>query len=98
MLYPKGSDRIMNRVLRIATCGLLVFLTGCSSLQSVNMDWLNRILYTPTPVPITTATPTPEPVQTNESSTGQPPPVAQPEILRIWLPEEFNPNANNPAA
>jgi multiple sugar transport system substrate-binding protein len=88
----------MNRVLRIAACGLLIFLTGCSSLQSVNMDWLNRILYTPTPVPITTATPTPEPVQTNESSTGQPPPVAQPEILRIWLPEEFNPNANNQAA
>lgn len=88
---------MMNRVLRIAACGLLIFLAGCSSLQSIDTDWINRILYTPTPVPIKTTTPTPEPAQTSELSTGQPP-VAQPQVLRIWLPEQFNPNANNPAA
>jgi ABC-type glycerol-3-phosphate transport system substrate-binding protein len=88
----------MNRVLRIAYCGFLILLAGCSSLQSINVDWINRILYTPTPVPIQTSTPIPQPIQTSQASTGQPPPISQPQILRIWLPEQFNPNANNPAA
>lgn len=84
---------------RLAFCGLFVFLAGCSSLPSIDREWINQILYTPTPVPLPTATPTLAPSQVAHSLTQEPgPAVSEPEILRIWLPPQFNPNANNPAA
>lgn len=89
----------MNRIIRIACCGFLIFLTGCSSLQSFDSSWINRILYTPTPVPTKIATLTPQPVETTVSSTGQPGPnSSQPTILRVWLPPQFNPDTNNAAS
>ena len=90
----------MNRIRRIAGCALLIFLAGCSSLQSFDSDWINRILYTPTPVPAKTATPIPLSTQSTQASNGQPLPTgsSQPQILRVWLPPQFNPDVNNPAA
>ena len=92
---------MINRIYRIGFCLLLVLLAGCSSLPSFDTDWLNQLLYTPTPVPVSlqTATPRPTPLQPTQSLTGQPSPaVASPQILRIWLPPQFNPKVNNPAA
>ena len=90
-----------KRFLRFIGCGILVLLAGCSPLPSFNTDWINQLLYTPTPVPVPlqTATSTPKPIQTDQFSTPQPEPaVTSPQILRVWLPPQFNPNANNPAA
>ena len=89
-----------HRILRAAFCGLLVFLTGCTSLQSIDSSWLNQILYTKTPVPVIlqTATLTPEPVPTHPVTPQPKPAVASPQILRIWVPPQFNPNLNNPAS
>ncbi len=84
----------MNRIIRIACYGFLIFLTGCSSLQSFDSSWINQILYTPTPVPAKTVTSTPRPAQTIEASTGQPESTV-PKILRVWLPPQFNPDTNN---
>ena len=86
----------MNRFLRIVSCGLLMLLAGCSSLSSLDKDWINRILYTPTPAATKAVKSTPSPTQVN-SSTGEPA-VSQPSVLRIWIPPQFNPNANNSAA
>jgi multiple sugar transport system substrate-binding protein len=90
---------MINRILRMAFCAVLVFLAGCSSLPSVDREWINKILYTPTPVP-PTQTPTSVPPQSPLSAlTQQPlPAVTEPLILRIWLPPQFNPKANNSAA
>jgi ABC-type glycerol-3-phosphate transport system substrate-binding protein len=89
---------MIKRILRLAFCSLLVFLAGCSSLPPINRELINLILYTPTPVP-PTLTPTPVPSQAAQLLTREPEPaVAAPEILRIWLPPQFNPNANNTAA
>lgn len=88
-----------HRIFRIAFCGLIIFLAGCSSLPPINRELINQILYTPTPVPSPTLTPTLAPSQVAHSLTQEPgPAVAEPEILRIWLPPQFNPNSNNPAA
>ncbi|HEX5839604.1 MAG TPA: extracellular solute-binding protein [Anaerolineales bacterium] len=77
----------------------LVLLSGCSSLQDFDTDWIDQILYTPTPTAVETGTPTPSPTEPTQSSTGQPEPaVAEPRILRLWLPPQFNPNANNSSA
>jgi multiple sugar transport system substrate-binding protein len=89
---------MINRIVRMAFCIWLVFLAGCSSLPSIDREWINQILYTPTPVP-PTPTPAPVPSQSPQSLTQQPgPAVSEPVVLRIWLPPQFNPNANNPAA
>jgi multiple sugar transport system substrate-binding protein/arabinogalactan oligomer/maltooligosaccharide transport system substrate-binding protein len=78
---------------------VLVFVSGCSSLQDVDTGWINQILYTPTPRPVETGTATSLPVEPTPLATGQPEPaVAEPRILRIWLPPQFNPNANNSSA
>jgi len=96
----KTSGRIMKRILRIACCGFLVLLAGCSSLSSFDSSWINNILYTPTPVPTKTNIPTPHPAQTSEASSGQPDSSGVgPRSLRIWLPAQFNPETNTaPAA
>lgn len=89
----------MNRVLRIACCIFLILLTGCSSLQSFDQDLINRLLYTATAAPAKTVTPSPQPVTATPSTTEQPQPaVAEPVILRIWVPPQFNPNLNNGAS
>jgi multiple sugar transport system substrate-binding protein len=90
---------MIHRILRIAFCALLVFLTGCSSLPSIDREWINQILYTPTPAP--SATPTPRLLQsqaTQSLTQGPEQEGAEPRLLRVWLPPEFNPNSNNPAA
>lgn len=89
----------MYRVLRIAFCGILVFLTGCSSLQSLDTDWINSILYTPTPTPVSTATASSSPTSEAGAATATPEPaVTSPTVLRIWLPPQFNPNADSNAS
>jgi ABC-type glycerol-3-phosphate transport system substrate-binding protein len=90
---------MIERILRNLCLVVLVALSGCSSLQGIDTDWINQILYTPTPIPARTATPTQPPAEPTQSSTGQPEPaVAEPRILRLWLPPQFNPNANNSSA
>ena len=90
---------MIHRILRIAFCCVLVFLTGCSSLPPIDREWINQILYTPTPVPLPTSTPTLLPSQATQSLTQGPEQGgAGPLLLRVWLPPQFNPNSNNPAA
>jgi multiple sugar transport system substrate-binding protein len=85
----------MNRFLRIASCGLLIILTGCSAFQSYDSDWLNRLLSTPTAASVTLAPSSPQPAQATEPATEPPQPaVTEPMILRVWLPPQFNPNTN----
>lgn len=89
----------MNRILRIVCCGFLLLLSGCSSLQSYDPDWINRLLSTPTPAPVTTSTALPQPTEATQSVTEQPQPaVTEPITLRIWLPPQFNPNLNSTAS
>ena len=89
----------MNRLIRLALVGLLVILTGCSSLPPINSDWLNQILYTPTPAPVKISTAAPHPTNATDSVTAQPTAEnSEPNILRIWLPPQFNPNTNAPAS
>lgn len=89
----------MNRVLRLACCGFLLVLTGCSSLQSIDADWINSFLHTPTPVPASIVTASPQPTQAALTATPEPQPaVSEPTILRIWLPPQFNPNTNTTAS
>lgn len=89
----------MNRLLRIVCFGLLLTLTACSSLQSLDTDWLNNILYTPTPTPISTATIATQPTLGSQTATSAPKPaVTEPTVLRIWIPPQFNPNTNSTAA
>jgi multiple sugar transport system substrate-binding protein len=85
----------MNRILRIVLCASLLILTGCSSLQSYDQDWINSLLFTPTPVPAVTSTTLPQPTPATQSVTEQPQPaVTEPTSLLIWLPPQFNPNLN----
>jgi ABC-type glycerol-3-phosphate transport system substrate-binding protein len=87
----------MNRIFRIACCGILILLIGCSSLQSFDSSWINHILYTPTPAATRIVTLKPQPAQTTAASTGQPN-TSGPKILRVWLPPQFNPDTNNAAS
>jgi ABC-type glycerol-3-phosphate transport system substrate-binding protein len=75
----------MTRALRIVNFGLLLLLVGCSSLAP--------LLSTPTPVPASTATATPQATPTPTA-----PAADQPNLLRIWLPPQFDPNAETPSA
>lgn len=75
----------MTRKLRLTTCVLLIFLAGCSSLAP--------LLTTPTLVPALTATSTPQPEPTSTA-----PPVARSQILRLWLPPRFDPDADTLSA
>ena len=89
----------MNRVLRIVCCGFLLVLTGCSSLQSFDTDWVNSFLYTPTPATASVATASPQPTEPAQTPTSVPEPaVSEPTVLRIWLPPQFNPNTNTTAS
>jgi ABC-type glycerol-3-phosphate transport system substrate-binding protein len=76
---------MMSRALRITYYALLAFLVGCSSIAPY--------LSTPTPVPTAQITSTPQ-----IDATQPAPDVAEPRILRVWLPPRFNPNAGTPSA
>jgi len=72
----------MTRSLRFIYFLLLFTLVGCSSLAPV--------LSTPTPAPVSEATPTPQVVPTSTV------PVKDgPKVLRVWLPPQFDPLAEN---
>ena len=76
----------MTRVLRFATFAFLALLVGCSSVAP--------LLSTPTPAPAITATSTPQVTPTSTpsvSATGR-------RILHVWLPPQFDPSAETPAA
>ncbi len=89
----------MNRFLRLVCCLFLLVLAGCASLQSIDTDWMNSLLYTPTPAPASIATASPQPTQPSQTATPQPQPaVSEPTILRVWLPPQFNPNTNTTAS
>lgn len=89
----------MNRLLRITCYGILLALTACSSLESLDTDWINSILYTPTPTPVSTATVSSQPSADAQTATATPEPaVNEPTTLRIWLPPQFNPNTNSNAS
>jgi multiple sugar transport system substrate-binding protein len=78
----------MSRIFRfILSLGLLLS-TGCASLEP-----LLASLTTPTPVPTRQLTSTPKAV-----ATTTPVPEQGSPILRVWLPAQFNPAAENPPA
>jgi ABC-type glycerol-3-phosphate transport system substrate-binding protein len=79
---------MISRILRFAIYLGLLFSAGCASLQP-----LLASLTPPSPVPTKRATSTPPPPLTETA------PV-EPEVssLRIWLPAQFNPSAENPPA
>ncbi len=78
----------MSRIFRFIVCAGLFFSAGCASLEP-----LLDSLITPTPVPTKRTTPTPVVIATPTLPVEQSVP-----ILRVWLPSEFNPTADTPAA
>lgn len=78
----------MARIFRFIIFVGLFFSAGCASLEPF-LDSLT----TPTPVPTRQSTPTPAAIATTT------PPVEQAiPSLRVWLPAQFNPAADNPPA
>lgn len=78
---------MMPRHLRVLQIGFaLLFLAGCSSLAP--------LLAPPTPVPSPQATSTPQATPTATPTAA----VSQPRLLRVWLPPQFDPQADNPSA
>lgn len=77
---------MMSRFLRVSQIALTLLLVGCSSLAP--------LLSPPTPAAAPQATSTPQATPT------VPPPVTadQPRLLRVWLPPQFDPQAETPAA
>lgn len=78
---------ILSRLIRFGMCAALLFSAGCASIEP-----LLASLTPPSPVPARTATATPPPPTATVS--------AEPDVssLRVWLPAQFNPAAENPAA
>ena len=90
---------MMKRVLQIACIGFLLGLSACSSLQSLDTDWINSILYTPTPTPVSPTAVSSQATPGAQTPTVTPEPaVTQPTALRIWLPAQFNPNTDSDAS
>jgi ABC-type glycerol-3-phosphate transport system substrate-binding protein len=79
---------MMSRIFRFVISIGLLFSAGCTSLEPILAS-----LTPPTPVPTKEATPTPAKVPTQ---TIPAPPEAP--LLRVWLPPEFDPTAQNDAA
>ena len=83
----------MARALRNSLCASLIFLAGCSSLAPLLAQ------LTPSPAAATASpegpqtTPTPEPDGTETAR-----PATEPRILRVWLPPQFDPNAETASA
>jgi len=78
----------MSRIFRFVIFAGLFFSAGCASLAP-----LLDSLITPTPVPTKQATSTPTVIATATLPVEQNVP-----ILRVWLPSEFHPTVENPAA
>jgi len=79
---------MISRILRYLILLGLLFSAGCASLEP-----LLASLMTPTPVPTKRATSTP-PVIATETA----PAPAQVSLLRVWLPPQFDPAAENDPA
>lgn len=79
---------MMPRLLRFVISAGLIFSAGCASLEP-----LLASLTPPSPVPTKRSTSTPPPPLT-ETAPVEP----QVSSLRIWLPAQFNPSAENPPA
>jgi len=79
---------MMPRLLRFVVCVGLIFSAGCASLEP-----LLASLTPPSPVPTKRSTSTPPP-----SPTETAPVEPQVSSLRIWLPAQFNPSAENRSA
>lgn len=77
---------MMTRIRRVAQLALTLLLVGCSSLAP--------FLAPPTPAAAPQATSTPQATPT------VPPPVTadKPRLLRVWLPPQFDPQAETPSA
>ena len=75
---------MIPNVLRIAYLIIFLSLAGCADLAS--------FLTTPTPAAPSPTAPTPDP-STLETQT--PPVVVEPRVLRVWLPPNFDPNADS---
>lgn len=78
----------MSRIFRFVISIGLLFSAGCTSLEPILAS-----LTPPTPVPTKEATPTPAKVPTQTV----PAPPESP-LLRVWLPPEFDPAAQNDIA
>ncbi len=78
----------MSRIFRFILSFGLLFSAGCASLGP-----LLASLTTPTPVPTKRSTPPPTAIATTTLL-----PEQGTQILRIWLPAQFNPAAENPPA
>ena len=78
---------MMHRFLRVKQVALTLLLVGCSS--------LSPLLSPPTPAATPQATSTP---QTTTPTALPPATVDQPRLLRVWLPPQFDPRAETPAA
>jgi len=78
----------MSRLFRFIVLTGLFFSAGCASLEP-----LLASLITPTPAPTRPAPPT-----TTAVATITPPVERITPILRIWLPSQFDPSADNPPA
>ena len=79
---------MMTRVLRFVTFTFLTLLVGCSSVAPLLAS------RTPTPAPAITTSPILQATPTSTpsvSTTGR-------RILRVWLPPQFDPSAETPAA
>lgn len=77
---------MMSHPLRVTQIALTLLLVGCSSLAP--------LLAPPTPAPSPQASSTPQ-----ATPTALPPVTAdRPRLLRVWLPPQFNPRAETPAA
>jgi ABC-type glycerol-3-phosphate transport system substrate-binding protein len=75
----------MTRHLKFTISISILFLVGCSPIAP--------LLSTPTPVSVLETTPTPQ-VTPTSTAPGQ----AAPNILRIWLPPQFDPSAETVSA
>jgi ABC-type glycerol-3-phosphate transport system substrate-binding protein len=78
----------MSRIFRFVIAIGFLFSAGCASLEPFLAS-----LTPPTPVPTAEATPSPRPVATDTA----PPPAEEP-VLRVWLPPQFDPAAQNDPA
>src|SRR5512141_2767189 len=78
----------MTRIFRFVIFAGLFFSAGCASLEPFLAS-----LTTPTPVPTQPSTSTPAAIATSTLPVEQ-----SSSILRVWLPAQFNPSAESPAA
>ena len=75
----------MTSRLRVTNYIVILFLVGCAPLAP--------LLSTPTPAPVAESTPTPQVTPTSTPSSQ-----VDPNVLRIWLPPQFDPSAETASA